>query len=192
MATVENRKPEQIQHLNDIKSVADTRDRKAFERLFDHFVPLLRAFSLSAQPGAYILADEVAQEVMIKVWKKAHTYNPDVASVSTWIFTLARNARIDYLRKNSRHQSDIDPENVWGDLVDEGNDPFLAAQQKRNETMIRDSLAELPEEQKTALMKVYMEGKTHKEVATDLGLPLGTVKSRIRLALHKMAISVTR
>lgn len=192
MPTVESKKTDQNQNVSDLKAVAEQRDRQAFERLFDHFVPQLRAFSLSAQPGAYILADEVAQEVMIKVWKKAHTYNPEVASVSTWIFTLARNARIDYLRKNGRHQSDIDPEHVWGDLVDDSNDPFKAAQQKRNESMIRDSLKELPDEQKVALIKVYMEGKTHKEVAEDLGLPLGTVKSRIRLALHKLAISVKR
>lgn len=192
MATVEERKPEQKQQVADMVAVAKTRDRDAFERLFDHYVPLLRAFSLAAHPGAHILADEVAQEVMIKVWNKAHTYNPDVATVSTWVFTLARNARIDYLRKNSRHESDIDPSHLWDDIPDDAVDPFQAAQQKRNEVVIRDSLNSLPEEQKQALAKVYLEGKTHKEVAEDLGLPLGTVKSRVRLALRKLAISITR
>ena len=192
MKSAEAKKAEQLKLSDDMQAVGENRDRRAFERLFDHFVPMLRAFTLSAQPGASLLADEVAQEVMIKVWHKAHIYNPAVASVNTWIFTLARNARIDYLRKNSRHQSDIDPTNLWDTIVDEGPDPFQAAQQKRNESLISKELAQLPDEQQLALHKVYMEGKTHQEVAQELSLPLGTVKSRVRLALRKLSISISR
>lgn len=190
MMTAEAKQAVQKQLAEDLLSVAEKRDRVAFERLFDHFVPLVRAFSLSAQPGATLLADEVAQEVMIKVWNKAHTYKPECASVNTWVFTLARNARIDYFRKNSRHESDIDPENVWATLEDESADPFLAAQQKRSEELISSELESLPNDQQQALQMVYMEGKTHKEVAEELKLPLGTVKSRVRLALRKLAISM--
>lgn len=180
---------EAYQHmLEDMLAVARQRDRAAFTRLFDHFVPLLKSFSLSAYPGATLMANEVAQEVMIKVWLKADTYNPDVASVSTWVFTLARNARIDYLRKNSRHVSDIDPEFIYQNMPDEGNDPFSLAQQKCNEELVRTVMAELPVDQRDVLEKVYMEGKTHKAVARELSLPLGTVKSRVRLALKKLAI----
>jgi len=192
MKSAEIRQAEQQRFSVDINAVANQRDKVAFSRLFDHFVPKLRAFSLAAQPGASLLADEVAQEVMIKVWQKSHTYNADLASVSTWIYTLARNARIDYLRKNSRHESDIDPSDIWNEFVDENADPFLAAQQKRSEETIASELDQLPLEQKEALHKVYMEGKTHAEVAEELKLPLGTVKSRVRLALRKLAISIQR
>jgi len=192
MISAEAKKAEQLQLVNDMHAVAEHRDREAFARLFDHFVPLLRSFSLAAQPGASLLADEISQEVMIKVWNKAHTYKVEFASVSTWVFTLARNARIDYFRKNSRHESDIDPEYIWNEIVDETADPFQAAQQKRSEELISDELSALPEDQRIALQKVYLEGKTHKEVAEDLDLPLGTVKSRVRLALKKLAISIKR
>ncbi|MEJ2445969.1 MAG: sigma-70 family RNA polymerase sigma factor [Exilibacterium sp.] len=172
----------------DMLAVAKHRDHKAFTRLFDHFVPLVKAFSIAACPGATLLANEVAQEVMIKVWTKADTYNPKVAAVSTWVFTLARNARIDYLRKNSRHMSDIDPAFIYQDLADEFNDPFLLAQQKCSEDFVKKVMAELPPDQHEVLEKVYLEGKTHEHVAKELDLPLGTVKSRLRLAFKKLAI----
>ncbi|SMF47006.1 RNA polymerase sigma-70 factor, ECF subfamily [Alteromonadaceae bacterium Bs31] len=192
MKSAEVRQEEQLRFAEYMRAVAEQRDKRAFEKLFDHFVPLLRSFSLAAQPGASLLADEVAQEVMIKVWQKAHTYNKEMANVTTWIFTLARNSRIDYLRKNSRHESDIDPTNLWGEIVDENSDPFQAAQQKRSEELISKQLKGLPEDQQNALRKVYLEGKTHKQVAEELKLPLGTVKSRVRLALRKLAISIPR
>lgn len=177
---------------SDLLAVAQQRDKFAFERLFDHYVPMLRAFSLAAQPGASLLADEIAQEVMIKIWNKAHLYNPEVASVTTWVFTLARNARIDYFRKNGRYQSDIDPETVWAELVDEHADPFQSAIQRRSEELIARELIALPAEQQQVLHKVYLEGKSHSEAAEELRLPLGTVKSRVRLALKKLAISIQR
>ncbi len=192
MKNAEVRQEEQLRFAEHMRAVAENRDKRAFEKLFNHFVPLLRSFSLAAQPGASLLADEVAQEVMIKVWQKAHTYNSEMANVTTWVFTLARNSRIDYLRKNSRHESDIDTSNIWEDLVDEHTDPFQAAQQKRSEELISKELKELPCDQQNALKKVYIEGKTHKQVAEELRLPLGTVKSRVRLALRKLAISIPR
>ncbi len=185
--------PNEQHHLvRDLLAVAQQLDKLAFERLFDHFVPMLRAFSLAAQPGASLLADEIAQEVMIKIWNKAHLYNPDVASVPTWVFTLARNARIDYFRKNGRFQSNIDPETVWAELIDENADPFQSAVQRRSEELIARELVALPAEQQQVLRKVYLEGLSHSEAAEELNLPLGTVKSRVRLALKKLAISIKR
>ncbi len=186
-----DRTPSQ-KHCDDLVAVATHRDQEAFARLFDHFAPLLRRFNLAAYPGATLMADELTQEVMLKVWRKAHTYKPDNAAASTWIFTLARNARVDYLRKNSRHQSDIDPELVWNELPDEDADPFMHAQQRRNQEQIQGALKTLPVEQHQVLVKVYMEGKTHSEVAQELKLPLGTVKSRVRLALNKLAVILKR
>ena len=178
--------------LHDISLVANERDREAFARLFDYYAPRIRSFSLKAMPGANLMADEIVQEVMIKLWQKAHTYNPDAAALSTWIFTLARNARIDYLRKHGRHQSDIDPDSVFGELEDEKADPFLAAQAKNSQQIIRQGLRELPADQTQVLAKIYLEGKSHQETSNELGLPLGTVKSRVRLALQRLAVLIKK
>ncbi|TYL46700.1 RNA polymerase sigma factor [Marinomonas sp. IMCC 4694] len=180
------------QRLADMSAIAEHRDQSALGRLFDHYVPKVRAFCLAAQPGSNLMADDIAQEVMIRIWNKAHTYKPESASLNTWVFTLARNARIDYLRKNSRHQSDIDPEYLWQYIVDENADPFKDAQQKKDQERIQQGLSKLPADQKQVLAKVYLEGKTHKEAAEELSLPLGTIKSRVRLALHKLTIYVKR
>ena len=180
------------QHDQDIIAVAVNRDRLAFARLFREFLPLVRAYCLKAYPGANSMADEVAQEVMIKVWEKAHTYKPEASALTTWLYTLTRNARIDYLRKNGRHISNIDPEPIWDTLEDEGANPFQLAQQRQFEQQIKDGLALLPAEQRQVLAKVYLEGATHQEVSETLNIPLGTVKSRVRLALKSLSIVVKR
>lgn len=180
------------QRAMDISAIALHQDQAALARLFDHYVPKIRAFCLAAQPGANLMADDIAQEVMIRIWNKAHTYKPESASLNTWVFTLARNARIDYLRKNSRHQSDIDPEYLWQNVVDENVDLFKDAQAQRDKEYIRQGLDKLPKDQRQVLYKVYLEGKTHKEAAEELSLPLGTIKYRVRLALHKLTIYIKR
>merc|ERR1712176_1653323 len=98
-----------------MKRVAEDRDREAFSNLFDHFAPLIRSFSLAREPGAALLADVLAQVVLVKIWDKAHTYKPDHASVNTWVFTIARNSRIDMLRTNGRYTTEIDPEFLWAE-----------------------------------------------------------------------------
>lgn len=178
--------------LEDMTQVAVARDTRSLERLFDHYAPRIRAFCLSAQPGANLMADDIAQEVMIRIWNKAHLYNPATASLNTWIFTIARNARIDYMRKNGRYQSDIDPEEFWSEMADENADPFREAQQQRDQERIRDGLKQLPNDQQQVLAKVYLEGKSHSEASEELGLPLGTVKSRVRLALNKLSVIIKR
>ncbi|CUB06196.1 sigma-70 family RNA polymerase sigma factor [Marinomonas fungiae] len=178
--------------LDAMTKVANARDTRALTHLFDHYAPRIRAFCLAAQPGANLMADDIAQEVMIRIWNKAHLYNPATASLNTWIFTIARNARIDYMRKNGRYQSDIDPEEFWSEMADENADPFREAQQQRDEERIREGLRQLPNEQQQVLSKVYLEGKSHSEASEELGLPLGTVKSRIRLALSKLSVIIKR
>ena len=168
--------------------VAEQQDREAFGELFDHFTPLLRAYSLRAQPGAYLLADELAQDVMIKVWNKASTYKPEMAAASTWIFTLARNSRIDNLRRNSRFVNHIEVEDLWQEPEDPAPSLFEAVQLKRSQKKVRQGLEQLPPEQRHVLAKVYLEGKSHQQAANELHLPLGTVKSRIRLALQKLKL----
>lgn len=176
----------------DMLAIANERDKQALSRVFDFYATKIHKFCLASHPGANLMADDITQEVMIKVWNKAHTFNPKTASLTTWIFTIARNARIDYLRKNGRHQSNIDPEFIWDELVDENADPFREAQRAKDKQMITQGLAQLPNEQKQVLTKVYLEGKTHIEAAQELSIPLGTIKSRVRLALNKLSIIIAR
>ena len=172
--------------------VANDRDKSAFAELFDHYAPQIRAYSLAREPGSDLVADELVQEVMTRVWLKASSYNSSLANLNTWIFTLARNCRIDYLRRNSRYATEIDPTDMFNEMEDEGPDPFQLAQQTRVEESIREGLKQLPREQSEILTKVYLEGKSHQQASDELKLPLGTVKSRVRLALKKLEVLVVR
>ena len=175
-----------------MKRVAHERDKAAFAELFDHYAPQLRAYSLAREPGAELVADELVQEVMTRVWLKASKYDEKLSNLNTWIFTLARNCRIDYLRRNSRYATEIDPSDIFDDMEDESPGPFQQAQTSRAEESIRAGLKALPREQAEILTKVYLEGKSHQQASDELRLPLGTVKSRVRLALKKLEVLVTR
>ncbi len=177
---------------NCIARIASHRDKDAFSTLFDHYAPLIRAYSLAREPGSSLIADELAQEVLIRVWLKADSYNAQLSNINTWIFTLARNCRIDYFRRNGRYVSDIDPTEMFNNIEDEEPGPFQLAHQNRLEENIKTGLAKLPREQAEILTKVYLEGKSHQQTSTELKLPLGTVKSRVRLALGKLKVLVTR
>ncbi|WP_295799175.1 sigma-70 family RNA polymerase sigma factor [uncultured Microbulbifer sp.] len=174
--------------------VGSKRDRAAFERLFHHFAPLIKGFhySRSHQAMSPEAADELVQEVMFRVWRKAPSFDARKASASTWIYTIMRNCRIDYLRRNSRHltESDIEVDDIWDETPD--SQPFAVLQQRRNERDIAEGLRNLPAEQSHVLEKAYMEGKSHSEISQELGLPLGTVKSRVRLALKKLQGALKR
>ena len=184
---------ELVTRLTDCLSrVAEQRDKNTFAQLFDHYAPLIRAYSLAREPGADLVADELAQEVMLRIWLKASSYNSRLANINTWVFTLARNCRIDYLRRNGRFVSDIDPTEIFNDLEDEGPGPFQLVQQSRLQENIKSGLEKLPKEQSEILRKVYLEGKSHQETSEALKLPLGTVKSRVRLALKKLQVLVER
>ena len=126
---------------------------------------------------------------MIKVWQKAGGFNPKKASATTWIYTVARNCRIDMLRRKSNTQHlPLENEDFWHE-PDEDT-PVSLLRQARSEVKVQASLLDLPKEQDEILRKVYLEGKSHAEVSNELGLPLGTVKSRVRLALQKMQVLV--
>ena len=170
-----------------IAEVANNRCQQSFMQLFEHYAPLIRAFSLAREPGATFLADELAQDVLVKVWEKAHQFKPEVASLNAWVYTLARNCRIDHFRKNGRYKTDIDP-SYFENLEDDQNNPFQATEDKKLQKNIHQSIDKLPVEQRQVLAKVYIEGKTQQETANELDLPLGTVKSRIRLALQKLEL----
>ena len=172
-------------------SVGESRDRQAFGQLFKHFAPLVKSFAQASRHEGWFpgLSEDLVQEVMIKVWQKSAGYNPEKASATTWIYTVARNCRIDMLRRKSNTQHlPLENEDFWHEPDEET--PVSLLRQKRSEDKVQQSLAQLPKEQDEILRKVYLEGKSHAEAFSELGLPLGTVKSRVRLALQKMQILV--
>lgn len=174
-----------------LTEVGKDRSRKAFMELFKHFAPLLKSFAQANRhqgtlPG---MAEDLVQEVMIKVWQKAAGFNPEKASATTWIYTVARNCRIDMLRRKSNTQHlPLENEDFWHEPDEET--PVSLLRQKRYEEHIKNSLSQLPKEQDEILRKVYLEGKSHYEASCELDLPLGTVKSRVRLALQKLQVLV--
>lgn len=173
--------------------VGQQQDQLAFKSLFDHFGPLIKGFCLNNinQGFGPDAAEEVVQEVMFKVWQKAPTFDANKAAASTWIYTVMRNARIDLIRRNKRHTSDQDPIDV-DDIWDEDNStgPVVQFQKIRDEQLVRESFSVLPQEQRHAITEVYMKGKSHSEVADETGLPLGTIKSRVRMGLQKIQIFI--
>ena len=173
-----------------LQQVADNQDREAFAKLFKHFAPLVKAFALSGSPLAASHCDELVQEVMLKVWQKAGGFNPRKAAASTWIYTIARNCRTDMYRRLQKFDTPISADDIWPDESDD--EPFVAVQQRRDAARVKELLGQLPHEQAQILAKVYMEGKSHSEVAEELDLPLGTVKSRVRLAMQKLQVSIER
>lgn len=170
--------------------IAQNEDRAAFTRLFRHFAPLMKAFALSGSTLSANHADELVQEVMLKVWQKAGAFNPEKAAASTWIYTIARNCRTDLFRRLQKFDTPLSADDVSGG--EESEEAFMVLHQKRSRDRIRALIKELPNDQAQILGKVYMEGLSHSEVAGELDIPLGTVKSRVRLALQKLQIQLER
>ena len=173
-----------------LTQIADREDRAAFTRLFRHFAPLIKAFALSGSTMSATHADELVQEVMLKVWQKAGAFNPEKAAASTWVYTIARNCRTDMFRRLQKFDTPLAAEDF--SPAQEGEEPFALLQSKRSGERIREMMAELPADQTQILAKVYMEGKSHAEAAAELDLPLGTVKSRVRLAIQKLQVQFER
>jgi RNA polymerase sigma-70 factor (ECF subfamily) len=169
-------------HAALIEAIAQRRDRTAFADLFAWFGPRVKAWMIRAgsNPTA---AEELAQETMLAVWQKARLFDPAKAGATTWIFIIARNLRIDTLRRE-RHPSELmpDPSEELDDPVQA--DRILAASQQ--ETRIRAALGLLPVEQAEVIRKAFFEDKVHAEIEKELGIPLGTVKSRLRLAIVRL------
>ncbi|WP_225874017.1 sigma-70 family RNA polymerase sigma factor [Terrihabitans soli] len=164
-----------------IVAVAEARDREAFARLFGHFAPRLKAFLMRAGADA-AAAEDFAQEAMLIVWHKASLYDPARAAPSSWIFTIARNLRIDTLRRNRYAPRDIDP----SDLPDAPLQPDAAFDGSEGARRVRAALAALPEEQRKVLLLSYFSDLAHGEISRRLDMPLGTVKSRLRLAVARL------
>ncbi len=165
-----------------IVAVAESRDRRAFRRLFDYFAPRIKGFCQNNGSTAD-RADEVVQEAFVNVWRKANLFDPKKASAGAWIFAIARNSRIDLIRKENRPEADTtDP---FFDQSEPEN-PLAVLETERRSALLRNFVKELPAEQQDVLKLAFFEEKAHSEVADELGIPLGTVKSRIRLAFSRI------
>lgn len=172
--------PERLLEL--IELVALHSDRDAFVELFRHFAPRVKSY-LKGTKADEMQAEDLTQEVMLTVWRRAGQYDPRQASLSTWIFTIARNRRIDAIRREKRPE--IDPNDPA--LVPDGEDlPEDLVSRQQQGAALREAIEELPGEQAQLLRLSYFEEKSHAEIAGELDLPLGTVKSRLRLAIGKL------
>jgi len=163
-----------------ITQVRDAQDQAAFAELFNHFAPRVKAFLMKSGADA-TLAEECAQDVMATLWQKSHLFDPSRASAATWIFTIARNRRIDAIRKMKRPEPEDLP---WGPETEPDQADELVLQQESEQ--LGQAISELPEKQRTLIEKAYFGDLTHNEIAEQTGLPLGTIKSRIRLALDRL------
>ena len=166
--------------------VAEVRDKTAFAQLFEHFGPRVKGFMMRKGADAE-LAEDLAQDTMITVWRKAHMYSREKGTVSTWIFTIARNRRIDWARRSDNMQhADIADYDQASD--DPNSDETVTSQQEAK--FVAEAIEELPDDQKQVISMAFMEDLTQMEISTRLNLPLGTVKSRMRLAYQKLARSL--
>lgn len=169
-----------------IEAVAARQDRAAFATVYDYFAPRLKGYLMRLGAGD-ALAEELAQEVMITVWRKAHQFDRRQSSVATWLYTIARNRRIDVLRREKF--PDYDPDDPLL-LPAEEVQPDDAVEAGQREEKVRAALETLPEEQAELIQLAFFRGWTHSEIAEKQDLPLGTVKSRLRLAFRKLKTSL--
>lgn len=165
-----------------ILAVAKDRDQRAFRVLFNYFAPRIRALARGRGTHASTVED-VVQETFVNVWRKAHLFDPGKASVTTWIYTVARNASIDLRRKMSRPEADMDDPAFAANPVRTPQQEALLTEESEQ---LQRALAILPAEQHEVLRLAFFAEKSHQDIADALGLPLGTVKSRIRLALGRI------
>jgi len=161
-----------------IKKVAEERNEIAFSEIFDFIAPKINAYYIKNNLSIE-QAEELTQEVLSTIWLKADLFDPEKSKFITWSFTIARNKKIDFYRKNKKN--DINEEDIRD---------FLYENNKTNdyevESTIKKITQELDESQKKLIKMSFFEQKSHKNIAAELEIPLGTVKSRIRSSLNKM------
>jgi RNA polymerase sigma-70 factor (ECF subfamily) len=171
-----------------IQAVAIRQDRAAFVELFEHFAPRIKTFMLRCG-SRESTAEEIAQETMLSVWRKAGTFVPGSTGAAAWIFTIARNLRIDALRREQRESpSKLDSRNddALESRIDERLTPESQIAAAQLEQRVRKAMAQLSNEQLRVIELSFFGDKPHSEIAELLQIPLGTVKSRLRLAIARL------
>jgi RNA polymerase sigma factor (sigma-70 family) len=166
-----------------VKAVAELRDRGAFTRLFDHFTPRIEAY-LMRLGADRATAEEISQEVMVTLWRKAQLFDVTKSSVTTWLYRIARNRRIDAVRRDRMDY--YDPMDSTFDEVADDRPPDAFMDLQRREEILRTAIKDLPEEQLALVRLAFFDSLSHSAIAEQTGLPLGTVKSRIRLAFTRL------
>ena len=162
--------------------VAQERDRAAFAALFAHFAPRVKAYLLR-QGAPAAVAEDLAQEALLNLWRKAHLFDPAKASAATWLFTIARNLRIDAIRREKRPE--LDPEDFMPDSRPAADDGLVHGRRRSRACAL--ALKDLPADQIQVVELSFFADKPHSQIATELGIPLGTVKSRLRLAMARLS-----
>jgi RNA polymerase sigma-70 factor (ECF subfamily) len=181
MSTAAVAAPEDFSAL--VLAVARQRDQIAFGRLFEYFAPRIKRM-LSSRGMEPRLAEELAQETMLMLWRKAGQFDPERANAATWIFTIARHQAIDHHR---RDRSGFDaPESELENKIADVTGADEALSRAESEARLLAGLADLSQDQMQVIRLAYFHDKSHAQIAGELGLPLGTVKSRVRLALEKL------
>ena len=165
-----------------VRAIATRQDREAFKRVFQFYAPRIQTMLIRSGAISEV-AEDLAQETLIAVWHKAGSYDVERATVSAWIFTIARNLRIDRFRKDQRSQL----HHIY-ELVQpaESPPPDAPLEAVERESRIRTALDGLPQEQVRVVELSFFEGQAHGDIARTLGIPLGTVKSRLRLAMARL------
>jgi RNA polymerase sigma factor (sigma-70 family) len=176
-AASDGRSPDEL-----LVAIARDRDRTAFGLLFGCMAPRIKAYLLRSGVGSS-QADELVQEVMLMVWHRADTFDPARAMASTWIFTIARNKRIDAARRDRRPEYDPEDPALVPDQPPAADRSIETAEAC---VRLRDAIGKLPAEQADLLRLAFLEDQPHSTIARHKGLPLGTVKSRLRLALERL------
>jgi RNA polymerase sigma-70 factor, ECF subfamily len=175
-----SRTPEALEMNALLGRVAADRDRAAFAALFAHFAPRVKAYLLRLGAPSPV-AEDLAQEALLSLWRKAHLFDPAKASCATWLFTIARNLRIDAIRREKRPQ--LDPEDFMPEAGPAADDGMVLAD---DEGRLRIALKELPADQVQVVELSFFGDKPHSQIASELGIPLGTVKSRLRLEMARL------
>jgi RNA polymerase sigma factor (sigma-70 family) len=171
-------------------AIAQQRDREAFARVFDHFTPRLESYLQKLGADA-ISAEEITQDAMLTVWRKAHLFDPAKSSLATWVYRIARNRRIDVARRD--RMTYLDPtEDTFTNVMDDTIGQDTAMEGAEREDLVREAMKELPDEQVSLLKLAFYQGRSHSQIADETGLPLGTVKSRIRLAFTRLRRALER
>jgi RNA polymerase sigma-70 factor (ECF subfamily) len=167
-----------------IEAVARSQDRAAFADLFGHFAPRVKGYLMRLGASGAV-AEDLAQEAMLALWRKAGLFDPAKASASTWVFTIARNLRIDAIRRE-RHP-EVDPAELAPEPDRTADDGMVRVE---DDARVREAITTLPREQALVIEMSFFADKPHSAIAQELGLPLGTVKSRLRLAMARIRVAL--
>jgi RNA polymerase sigma factor (sigma-70 family) len=166
-----------------VAAVAQSQDRTAFVELFDYFAPRLASYlqRLGSDPS---VAEEITQDVMLTLWRKAELFDPEKSSLATWLYRVARNRRIDLLRRQEPQSYDY--EDVLLEMPDTAEGPSALLENAQMEERVRAALGVLPPAQRALIQLAFFDGLSHTDIAEKTGVPLGTVKSRIRLSFKRL------